>query len=113
MSKSIKKTPNDLLHWKKPSLSCLQICGCETYVKHLQPNKLDPKLDKCYFVGYPKETIGYSFYQKFKDKMFVIIKNTFSRRSFLAKEVSDRIVQLDTIIESLAEVRRIDKHKLF
>ena len=63
-SKSIETPPYELWNGKKPNLSPLKIWGCETYVKRLQPNKLNPKVDKCYFVGYPKETIGYSFYQK-------------------------------------------------
>ena len=38
--------------------------------------------------------------------MFVIKKNTFSRRSFLAKEVSGRTVQLDEITKSRKDVDR-------
>jgi hypothetical protein len=34
--------------------------GCEAYVKKLQPHKLGSKMEKCIFVGYPKETIGYT-----------------------------------------------------
>ena len=79
--------------------------GCETYVKRLQPNKLDPKAVKCYFVGYPKETIGYSFYQKSEDKVFAVKNGHFLDKEFLAKEVSGRTVQLDKITES-PEVER-------
>src|SRR3954468_22395228 len=44
-----------VLHGSKPNISFLKIWGCDAYVKRLQPNKLDPKADKCYFVGYAKD----------------------------------------------------------
>ena len=74
--------------------SHLKIWDCETYVKRLQPNKLDPKVDRCYSVGYPKETVGYSFYQKSEDKVFVAKNGHFLEMEFLAKEVSGMAVQL-------------------
>ena len=88
------------MEWEEPNLSHLQIWGCEAYVKRLQPNKLDPRADKCYFVGYPKETIGYSFYRKSEDKVFVAKNGHFLEKEFLAKEVSGRTVQLHEIGES-------------
>jgi hypothetical protein len=89
-------------------LSHLRICGCGVYIKHLQPTKLDPRSDKCYFVGYPKETIGYSFYQKSEDKVFVAKNGHFLEKEFIDKEVSGRIVQLDKITES-PEVERTNE----
>ena len=39
--------------------SCrFKVWGCDAYVKKLQPEKLEPKAEKCVFIGYPKETIG-------------------------------------------------------
>ena len=76
-SKSVEMTPYELWNGKKPGLSHLRIWGCEVYVKRLQPTKLDPRSDKCYFVGYPKETIGYSFYHPFDNKVFVARKDPF------------------------------------
>ena len=43
---------------RKPKLSFLKVWGCDAYVKRLQPDKLEPKSEKCVFIGYPKETIG-------------------------------------------------------
>ena len=45
--------------------------GCDAYVKKLQPDKLEPKSEKCVFIGYPKETIGYTFYHRSEGKTFV------------------------------------------
>ncbi|GJR51874.1 ribonuclease H-like domain-containing protein [Tanacetum coccineum] len=61
--------------WDSPSkLSYLRVWGCEAFVKHdtlTKPDKLDPRSFKCIFVGYPKETIGYSFYSPSENKVFV------------------------------------------
>ncbi|KAK1600861.1 hypothetical protein QYE76_017948, partial [Lolium multiflorum] len=56
-SKSVETTPYELWFNKKPK-SFLKVWGCEAYVKKLQPDKLEPKAEKCVFIGYPKETIG-------------------------------------------------------
>ena len=61
-SKSVQKTPYEIWTRKPPSLSFLKIWGCEAYVKRQISEKLAPKSDKCLFVGYPKETKGYYFY---------------------------------------------------
>ena len=49
-SKSVETTPYELWFGKKPDLSFLKVCGCDTYVKRLQPDKLEPKLEKCVFI---------------------------------------------------------------
>ena len=53
-SKSVETTPYELWFGKKPKLSFLKVWGCEAYVKKLQPDKLEPKAEKCVFIGYPK-----------------------------------------------------------
>ena len=63
-SKSVDSTPYELWFGKKPKLSFLKVLGCDAYVKRLQPDKLETKADKCVFIGYPKETIGYTFYHR-------------------------------------------------
>ena len=107
-SKSVEMTPYEIWNGKKPNLSFLKIWGCDVYVKCLQPNKLDPKSDKCYFVGYPKDTVGYYFYHQTKGKVFVAKNGVFLEKEFLAKEVSGRIVQLDEIIESPVMEQRVE-----
>ena len=52
-------------------------------MKKFQPDKLKPKPEKCVFIGYPKETVGYTFYHRSEGKIFVA-KNG----SFLEKKVS-------------------------
>ena len=70
-SKSIEMTPYELWFGKKPKLSFIKVWGCDAYVKKFQPDKLEPKSEKCVFIKYPKETIGYTYYHRFKGKIFV------------------------------------------
>ena len=70
-SKSAEMAPYELWFGKKPKLSFLKVWVCDTYVKRLQPDKLECKSKKCVFIGYPKETIGYTFYHKSEGKIFV------------------------------------------
>jgi hypothetical protein len=53
-------------------------------------DKLEPKVEKCIFIGYPKEMIGYTFYHKFEGKVFVAKNGSFLEKEFLSKQVSGR-----------------------
>src|SRR6187399_1705967 len=96
-SKSVETTPYELWFGKKPKLSFLKVWGCDAYVKRLQPEKLEPKSEKCVFIGYTKETIGYTFYLRSEGKVFVAKNGSFLEKEFLSKEVSGRKVELDEV----------------
>ena len=66
--------------------------------KRFQPDKLEPKSEKCIFIEYPKETIGYTFYHRYEGKTFVAKNGSFLEKEFLSKEVSGRKVELDKVI---------------
>ena len=74
--------------------------GCEAYVKRLMSDKLTPKSDKCFFVGYPRETKGYYFYNKAEGKVFVARNGVFLEKKFLSKGFSGSKVQLEEIQET-------------
>ena len=57
-SKSVETTPYELWFSNKPKLSFLKVWSCDAYVKKFQPDKLEPKSEKCVFIEYPKETVG-------------------------------------------------------
>ena len=97
-SKSVKTTPYELWFGEKPKLSFLKVWDCDAYVKKLQPDKLESKSEKCVFIGYPKETIGYTFYHRSEGKIFVAKFGSFLEKEFLSKEVSGRKVELDKVI---------------
>src|SRR5215216_5223978 len=98
-SKSVETTPYELWFGKKPKLSFLKVWGCDAYVKKLQLEKLVPKSEKCVFIRYPKETIGYTFYLRSKGKIFVAKNGSFLEKEFLSKEVTERKVELDEVVE--------------
>jgi hypothetical protein len=60
-TKSVERTPYHIWTGKCPGLSFLKIWRCEAYVKCLMSDKLTPKSDKCFFVGYPREAWRNSF----------------------------------------------------
>ena len=66
-------------------------------MKKFQPDKLEPKSKKCVFIGYPKETVGYTFYHRSEGKTFVAKNRSFLEKEFLLKEVSGRKVELDEV----------------
>ena len=66
-------------------------------MKKLQPDKLKPKSEKCVFIGYPKETVGYIVYHRSEGKIFVAKYGSFLEKEFLSKEVSGRKVELDEV----------------
>ena len=70
-SKSVEMTAYELWFGKKPKLSFLKVWGCDAYVKKFQPDKLKPKSEKCVFIEYPKEIVGYTFYHRSEGKIFV------------------------------------------
>ena len=70
-SKSVETTSYELWFGKKPKLSFLKVWGCDAYVKKFHPDKLKPKSEKCVFIEYPKETVGYTFYHRSEGKIFV------------------------------------------
>ena len=49
----------ELWSGRKPSMKYLHIWGCPAHMLKGKPDKLEPKLEVCLFVGYPKETRGY------------------------------------------------------
>src|SRR3954464_13279206 len=103
-SKSVKTTPFEEWHGTKPKLSHLKIWGCEAYVKKLQPDKLESKADKCIFMEYPKEIVGYTFYNQSEGKMFAAKTVHFIEKEFLSKELSGRKIDLDEMIDQSLQV---------
>ena len=81
-SKSVETTTYELWFSKKPKLSFLKVWGYDAYVKKLQPDKFEPKSEKCVFIGYPKETIGYTFYHRSEGKIFVAKNGSFLEKEF-------------------------------
>ena len=98
-SKFVEMTPYELWFGKKPKVLFLKVWGCDAYVKRLRPDKLEPKADKCVFIGYPKETVEYTFYLRSEGKVFVGKNGSFLEKDFISKELSGRKVELYDVVE--------------
>ena len=96
-SKSVRKTPYEIWKGRVPNMSFLKIWGCEVFVKKLTSDKLEPKSDKCFFVGYPKETKGYYFYHPSENKVVVARTGVFLEKEFLERRSSGSSVQLEEV----------------
>ena len=110
-SKTVEMTPYELWFGKKPKLSFLKVWGCDAYMKKFHPDKLKPKSEKCIFIGYPKETVGYTFYHRSEGKTFVAKNGSFLEKEFLSKEVSGRKVELDEVIVPSPELESSSSQK--
>ncbi|KAK9008904.1 hypothetical protein V6N11_080381 [Hibiscus sabdariffa] len=73
----------------------MKIWGCNAYVKHQMSTKLEPKYEKCTFVGYPKETKGYYFYNE--NKVFVARTGVFLEKEFLTNSEKGRNIELEEV----------------
>ncbi|GJR50420.1 retrotransposon protein, putative, ty1-copia subclass [Tanacetum coccineum] len=101
-TKKVEKTPYEVWHGQAPKLSYLKVWGCEALVKRdtlTKPDKLEPRSIKCIFVGYPKETIGYSFYYPPENKVLVARNAEFLENSLITQEASGSLEDLEIIQE--------------
>ncbi|GJR65701.1 retrotransposon protein, putative, ty1-copia subclass [Tanacetum coccineum] len=101
-TKKVDKTPYEVWHGQAPKLSYLKVWGCEALVKRdtlTKPDKLEPRSIKCIFVGYPKETMGYSFYYPPENKVFVARNAEFLENSLIDQEASGSLEDLEIIQE--------------
>ncbi|KAJ9566454.1 hypothetical protein OSB04_002420 [Centaurea solstitialis] len=98
-TKSVEKTPYQLWKGKKPKMSFLKIWGGEVYVKRPTSEKLKPKSDKCFFVRYPKTTVGYYFYNPEENKVFVARNGKFLEEKFLSSGNTREDVDLQIVDE--------------
>ena len=98
---------------KPPNITYLRIWGCEAYVKRMMSTKLQPKADKCLFIGYPKETKAYSFWHKLTNTIIVKRGAVFLEKEFLERiKSNDSRVILEEIQEDLQSDHEINDDPL-
>ena len=71
-SKSVETTLYELWFGNKPKPSFLKVWECDAYVKRLQPDKLEPKSEKCVLIGYPKKLLGTPSTTDLKARSFLL-----------------------------------------
>ena len=108
-TKKVDKTPYEKWYGKPPSLSFLKVWGCEAYVKQYTPNKLEARSTKCIFIGYPKDDIGYYFYDPNEQKVFIARKaKPFLEEKFLMEGPNERTVELEEDTEPQDDTHLVD-----
>ncbi|GJV50059.1 retrotransposon protein, putative, ty1-copia subclass [Tanacetum coccineum] len=101
-TKKVEKTPYKVWHGQALKLSYLKVWGCKALVKWdtlTKPDKLEPISIKCIFIGYPKETMGYSFYYLPENKLLVARNAEFLENSLITQEASGSLEDLEIIQE--------------
>nr|GEW56531.1 hypothetical protein [Tanacetum cinerariifolium] len=81
-------------------MDCEALVKCDTLMR---PNKMEPRSIKCIFVGYPEETMGYSFYYPPENKVFVTWNAKFFENSLITQDASG-------ILEDLEIIHKEDTH---
>jgi len=99
-SKLVSTTLYQIWKGRKPNPKHTKVWACPAYVKRLQTDKLDARSNKCRFIRYPKETMGYYFYHPSDHKVFVSRGGTFLKREFLAEECPCKEIELDEVLEN-------------
>ncbi|KAL0404319.1 UNVERIFIED_CONTAM: Transposon Ty1-BL Gag-Pol polyprotein [Sesamum radiatum] len=69
--KTVAQMPYQIWHSKPASYKYLRVWGSPAYVKRQVGDKLDSRSSLFRFVGYPKKTAGYYFYDPSEQKVFV------------------------------------------
>ncbi|KAL0453675.1 UNVERIFIED_CONTAM: hypothetical protein Slati_1345600 [Sesamum latifolium] len=91
-SKTVAQTPYVIWHDKRASDKYLRVWGSPVYVKRLVGDKLDSRSSFCTFIGYPKETAGYYFYDSSEQKIFVSRSAVFLEKEFSADSLWDEVL---------------------
>ncbi len=79
-SKSVPKTPYELLTGRKFMLNYVRVWGYQVEAKLFNPNigKLDHKTVSCHFIGYPEKSKGFRFYCPDRHTKFVEMRHIVS-----------------------------------
>ena len=70
-SKAISTTPKELWTGRKSSLGHVRIWGSPVHVLRRDPSKLEARSEVGLFVGYPRGTKGYLFYDPKEQRVLV------------------------------------------
>ncbi|KAL0378366.1 UNVERIFIED_CONTAM: Retrovirus-related Pol polyprotein from transposon TNT 1-94 [Sesamum radiatum] len=91
-SKSVPQTPYEIWYGKPASYKYLRVWGSSAYVKRLVGDKLDSRSSLCRFIGYPKETAGYYFYDPAEQKIFISRNAVFLEKNFPSDSRDDEVL---------------------
>ena len=82
---------------KRLNLKHLKIWNGPAYVKNIDGHKLDARSEKYRFVGYPKESIEYYFYNPTQQKVLIGRHAIFLEKEFIQEGGSERSVEVEEV----------------
>ncbi|KAL0288332.1 UNVERIFIED_CONTAM: Retrovirus-related Pol polyprotein from transposon RE2 [Sesamum radiatum] len=98
--RGVPQTPYEIWHGKPASYKYLTVWGSPAYVKRLVGDKLDSRSSLCRFIGYPKETAGYYFYDPTEQKTFISRNAVFLEKGFFHQIADVRIRGVDQQLDN-------------
>ncbi|KAJ9551584.1 hypothetical protein OSB04_015629 [Centaurea solstitialis] len=107
-TKKVAKTPSEMWTGTCPSLAHIKVWGCEVFVRRETNDKLEPRAEKCLFVGYPYKSFGYIFYKPSENKVFVARRGFFLERELISKVDSGSNIDLEEIQETTNDEPIVD-----
>ena len=96
-SKTISTTPKELWTGQKPSLGHVHIWGSPAHVLRRDPSKLEAISEVGLFVGYPKGTKGYLFYDPKEQRVLVSTNARFLEQDYMLDNKPSSKVVLDEL----------------
>ncbi|CAH1440299.1 unnamed protein product [Lactuca virosa] len=102
-TKKVAKTPHEMWIGKAPPLAHIKVWGCEAFVRRETHDKLEPRSERCIFIGCPQKSFGYLFYRPSDNVVFVARRGVFRERELISQGDSRRKIDLEEIQESSDE----------
>ncbi|KAL2228734.1 UNVERIFIED_CONTAM: hypothetical protein Sindi_1853100, partial [Sesamum indicum] len=97
------QSPYEIWHGKPALYKYLRVYGSPAYIKKLVGDKLASRSSLYRFVGYPKETAGYYFYDSSGQKIFVSRNTIFLEKGFRMNSQCD-----EELLEDSSEIPHQD-----
>ena len=111
-TKSIPNTPYELWTSKKPSLNHLKIWGCLAHVRKSNMDKLGLRSDRCLFIGYPKMSTSFHFYNPTKQKVFVSRNAIFLEEDYSLNESREKVSLDEQTDNPMAELNENNEEQV-
>ena len=109
-SKSVPKIPRELWSGRKPTLNHFQIWGCSEHVLKGKMIKLETRSEVCYFIGYPKGTYGWYFYDLREQKVFVSANAIFLEDDYIMNHKPKERIVLEEIMGEPSDSPTVDSN---
>ncbi len=114
-SKSVNAIPYEIWSGRRSNLTRIKAWGCPAYVKTVDATKLEPRSQKCIFIGFPKDSSGYLFYNPGEQKTIVSRHAVFLEEEYVSKENSGSDLDLrevqteDVVVEQEQQIETVVK----